>query len=167
MFSPEEPSATKRNLSANKGFSAASNTPVAGNRALANIWQSEDHTLIDMGDDDFTRGKPHPMIDPTLRNQRLLNELNDSHTAVVLFDPVLGYGASTTPASELLDQLSHIDMNNAPLLIAHVCGTEADPQIRSQQIRALQNAGVIIASSNAQAALWPALPYTDSVAEKG
>ncbi|MHB0591961.1 acyl-CoA synthetase FdrA, partial [Escherichia coli] len=137
-----------------KGFSAASNTPVAGNRALANIWQSEDHTLIDMGDDDFTRGKPHPMIDPTLRNQRLLNELNDSHTAVVLFDLVLGYGASTTPASELLDQLSHIDMNNAPLLIAHVCGTEADPQIRSQQIRALQNAGVIIASSNAQAALW-------------
>ncbi|MFQ9378946.1 MAG: hypothetical protein ACLR31_02575 [Escherichia coli] len=57
--------------------------------ALANIWQSEDHTLIDMGDDDFTRGKPHPMIDPTLRNQRLLNELNDSHTAVVLFDLVL------------------------------------------------------------------------------
>ncbi len=107
-----------------------------------------------MGDDDFTRGKPHPMIDPTLRNQRLLNELNDSHCRRVI-RLVLGYGASTTPASELLDQLSHIDMNNAPLLIAHVCGTEADPQIRShQQIRALQNAGVIIASSNAQAALW-------------
>lgn len=141
MFSPEEPSATKRNLSANKGIQRSLNTPFAGNRALANIWQSEDHTLIDMGDDDFTRGKPHPMIDPTLRNQRLLNELNDSHTAVVLFDLVLGYGASTTPASELLDQLSHIDMNNAPLLIAHVCGTEADPQIRSQQISALQNAG--------------------------
>ncbi|MDN2416917.1 hypothetical protein FCY42_25855, partial [Escherichia coli] len=122
--------------------------------ALENIWQSEYHTLIDMGDDDFTRGKPHPMIDPTLRNQRLLNELNDSHTAVVLFDLVLGYGTSATPVSELLDQLSHIDMNNAPLLIAHVCGTEADPQIRSQQISSLQNAGVIIANSNAQAALW-------------
>ncbi|HBN1788107.1 TPA: acyl-CoA synthetase FdrA [Escherichia coli] len=150
-----------------KGFSAASNTPVAGNRALANIWQSEDHTLIDMGDDDFTRGKPHPMIDPTLRNQRLLNELNDSHTAVVLFDLVLGYGASTTPASELLDQLSHIDMNNAPLLIAHVCGTEADPQIRSQQIRALQNAGVIIASSNAQAALWASTVAQTQLQKKG
>ncbi|NAL83984.1 hypothetical protein D2U73_27210, partial [Escherichia coli] len=150
-----------------KGFSAASNTPVAGNRALANIWQSEDHTLIDMGDDDFTRGKPHPMIDPTLRNQRLLNELNDSHTAVVLFDLVLGYGASTAPASELLDQLSHIDMNNAPLLIAHVCGTEADPQIRSQQIRALQNAGVIIASSNAQAALWASTVAQTQLQKKG
>ena len=150
-----------------KGFSAASNTPVAGNRALANIWQSEDHTLIDMGDDDFTRGKPHPMIDPTLRNQRLLNELNDSHTAVVLFDLVLGYGASTTPASELLDQLSHIDMNNAPLLIAHVCGTEADPQIRSQQISALQNAGVIIASSNAQAALWASTVAQTQLQKKG
>ena len=150
-----------------KGFSAASNTPVAGNRALANIWQSEDHTLIDMGDDDFTRGKPHPMIDPTLRNQRLLNELNDSHTAVVLFDLVLGYGASTTPASELLDQLSHIDMNNAPLLIAHVCGTEADPQIRSQQISALQNAGIIIASSNAQAALWASAVAQTQLQKKG
>ncbi len=120
-----------------------------------------------MGDDDFTRGKPHPMIDPTLRNQRLLNELNDSHTAVVLFDLVLGYGASTTPASELLDQLSHIDMNNAPLLIAHVCGTEADPQIRSQQIRALQNAGVIIASSNAQAALWASTVAQTQLQKKG
>lgn len=167
VFSPEEPSATKRNLSANKGIQRSFNTPVAGNRALANIWQSEDHTLIDMGDDDFTRGKPHPMIDPTLRNQRLLNELNDSHTAVVLFDLVLGYGASTTPASELLDQLSHIDMNNAPLLIAHVCGTEADPQIRSQQISALQNAGVIIASSNAQAALWASTVAQTQLQKKG
>ncbi|MFQ9378947.1 MAG: hypothetical protein ACLR31_02580 [Escherichia coli] len=51
-----------------------------------------------------------------------------------------------------------MDMNNAPLLIAHVCGTEADPQIRSQQISALQNAGVIIASSNAQAALMGQQP---------
>jgi hypothetical protein len=49
-----------------------------------------------MGDDDFTRGKPHPMIDLTLRNQRLINELNDPQTAVVLFDVVLGYGASET-----------------------------------------------------------------------
>lgn len=47
------------------GFTAASNTPVSGNSKLTDIWQSAGHTLIDMGDDDFTRGKPHPMIDPT------------------------------------------------------------------------------------------------------
>ena len=103
----------------------------------------------------------------SLQVQQLLNELNDSHTAVVLFDLVLGYGASATPASELLDQLSHIDMNNAPLLIAHVCGTEADPQIRSQQISALQNAGIIIASSNAQAALWASAVAQTQLQKKG
>lgn len=137
-----------------KGFIASSNTPVSGNQPLENLWQSRNHSLIDMGDDDFTRGKPHPMIDPTLRNQRLLAELNDPHTAVVLFDLVLGYGASEAPAKDLLEQLTHIDKANTPLLIAHVCGTEADPQQRSQQVAALRDAGVIIAGCNAQAALW-------------
>lgn len=137
-----------------KGFTASSNTPVSGNDKLADIWKSHDHTLIDMGDDDFTRGKPHPMIDPGLRNQRLLAELNDPQTAVVLFDLVLGYGAADAPAAALLAQLAHVDKENIPLLIAHVCGTEADPQLRSQQVTALRNAGVIIADCNAQAALW-------------
>lgn len=139
------------------GFSSASNTPVSGNKKLQDIWQSHGHTLIDMGDDDFTRGKPHPMIDPTLRNQRLINELNDPQTAAVLFDVVLGYGASETPASELLEQLAHIDKHHAPVLIAHVCGTEADPQQRSRQVDALREAGVIIADCNAQAAAWASI----------
>lgn len=139
------------------GFTAASNTPVSGNQTLANIWQSHNHTLIDMGDDDFTRGKPHPMIDPTLRNQRLLAELNDPQTAVVLFDLVLGYGASEAPAAELLEQLTQIDQQQAPLMIAHVCGTESDPQQRSRQVSALRDAGVIIADCNAQAAQWASI----------
>lgn len=139
------------------GIIASSNTPVSGNQTLGNLWQSRGHTLIDMGDDDFTRGKPHPMIDPTLRNQRLLAEINDPHTAVVLFDLVLGYGASAAPAAELLHQLSHLDRQYAPLLIAHVCGTEADPQQRSRQINALQDAGILIADCNAQAATWASL----------
>lgn len=136
------------------GFTASSNTPVFGNHALTDIWKSSGHTLVDMGDDDFTRGKPHPMIDPTLRNQRLIAEIDDPQTAVVLFDLVLGYGASEAPATELLEQLAHIDKQQAPVLIAHVCGTESDPQQRSQQINALRDAGVIIASCNAQAAFW-------------
>lgn len=139
------------------GFTAASNTPVSGNQTLVNIWQSHNHTLIDMGDDDFTRGKPHPMIDPTLRNQRLLAELNDPQTAAVLFDLVLGYGASEAPAAELLEQLTQIDQQQAPLMIAHVCGTESDPQQRSRQVSALRDAGVIIADCNAQAAQWASI----------
>ncbi|TQI78245.1 CoA binding protein [Serratia fonticola] len=137
-----------------QGFSAASNTPVAGNAKLADIWRSQGHTLIDMGDDDFTRGRPHPMIDPTLRNQRIVAELNDADTAVVLFDLVLGYGAAAEPATELLALLSQHDNQNGPVLIAHVCGTEADPQQRSRQVAALRQAGVLVAGCNAQAALW-------------
>lgn len=137
-----------------QGFVAASNTPVSGNQKLADLWRSSGHTLIDMGDDDFTRGKPHPMIDPTLRNQRITAEINDPHTAVLLFDLVLGYGAAAEPAAELLEILAQHPRENRPLLVAHVCGTEADPQQRSRQIAALREAGVLVAECNAQAALW-------------
>jgi FdrA protein len=141
-----------------RGFGASSNTPTASNRKLEDIWHSEGHTLVDMGDDDFTRGRPHPMIDPTLRNERILAELNDANTAVVLFDLVLGYGASAEPAAELLALINHARLQAAgrglPVLISHVCGTEADPQVRSRQVDALREAGVLVAGCNAQAALW-------------
>lgn len=142
------------------GFSAFSNTPVKGNQKLSDIWHSQEHTLIDMGDDDFTRGKPHPMIDPTLRNQRMLDELNDPSTAVVLFDVVIGYGAAQQPAEELVERLTSTDRQpladktQGPVMIAHVCGTDADPQQRAQQIQVLRDAGILIAGCNAQAALW-------------
>lgn len=137
-----------------QGFVAASNTPVSGNQTLADLWRSSGHTLIDMGDDDFTRGKPHPMIDPTLRDQRIAAEISDPNTAVLLFDLVLGYGAAAEPATELLEILMKPPRENRPLYVAHVCGTEADPQQRSRQIQALRNAGVLVAECNAQAALW-------------
>jgi len=140
-----------------QGFVAASNTPVRGNQELTDLWSSRGHTLVDMGDDAYTRGRPHPMIDPTLRNQRIAAELRDPHTAVVLFDLVLGYGAAARPAAELgelLHQARKQAGQDLPLLIAHVCGTEADPQVRSHQIEVLRNAGVRVAGCNAQAALW-------------
>ena len=62
---------------------------------------SQGHTLIDLGDDVFTRGRPHPMIDHRLRNERLLQEAADPEVAVILFDVVLGYGAHPDPAAEL------------------------------------------------------------------
>jgi Succinyl-CoA synthetase, alpha subunit len=138
------------------GITARSNTPVEGNLALEDLWRSAGHTLIDMGDDDFTRGRPHPMIDPTLRNQRIINEINAPATAVVLFDLVLGYGAAAEPAADLLSALAATKRDNGPILIAHVCGTDADPQHRSQQIQALREQGVLVAGCNAQAAQWAA-----------
>ena len=141
-----------------QGFEASSNTPVKGNAKLADIWKSAGHTIVDMGDDDFTRGRPHPMIDPTLRDERVRAEMLDPETAVVLFDLVLGYGASSEPAQGLIATLAQVRAEapgrDLPLLIAHVCGTEADPQNRSRQIDALREAGVLVAGCNAEAALW-------------
>lgn len=139
------------------GLDAYSNTPIAGNRALDDIWTSREHTIIDMGDDDFTRGRPHPMIDPSLRNERLLAEANDPTTAVLLFDVVLGYGAADDPTTELLEILDQCrttaaDAGRSLPVIVHVCGTDDDPQHRSGVVAALQNAGVLVAGSNAEAA---------------
>lgn len=139
------------------GIYSSSNTPIRGNPKLADIWLSQGDTIIDMGDDDFTRGRPHPMIDPTLRNERLLAEAEDPATAVLLFDVVLGYGAALDPVSDLLKVLdrarSQSTRGGRPLLaVAHACGTDEDPQNRSDIIAQLQDADVLVADSNAQAA---------------
>ena len=97
------------------------------------------------------------MIDPELRNARLLTEGRDPATAVLLFDIVLGYGASADPCAALLPVLETLRQEAAQaqrhlLLIAHVCGTEDDPQNRQQQIERLQQVGVLVADSNIEAA---------------
>lgn len=136
------------------GLTASSNTPVAGNARLADIWHSIGHTVVDMGDDDFTRGRPHPMIDPTLRDERMLAELLDPEVAVVVFDLVLGYGAAADPVAGIVAAIAtaRAGESTLPVMIAHVCGTEDDPQVRSRQIEALREAGVLVAGCNAQAA---------------
>lgn len=143
------------------GIRAFSNTPVAGNPQLPDIWTSAGDTIIDMGDDAFTRGRPHPMIDPTLRDERLLAEAADPGTAVLLFDVVLGYGAAADPTSHLVEILqqgraSAADAGRYLPVIAHVCGTDDDPQHRSAVVTALRAAGVLVAESNAHAAAMAA-----------
>lgn len=140
-----------------QGIDAYSNTPVDGNQLLSDIWHSQKHTIVDMGDDAFTAGKPHPMIDPTLRNERIKQELSDPQTAVLLFDLVLGYGAAEDPSTDLLALIQAAKTQHkdgGPVVIAHVCGTKTDIQDRAKQIEALKQAGVLVADCNAQAALW-------------
>ncbi|MBZ4217706.1 hypothetical protein K9B40_24350, partial [Klebsiella aerogenes] len=84
------------------GIRASSNTPTAGNAALASNGKSRENTIVDMGDDEFTQGRPHPMIDPSLRDARIRDEIADPSTAVVLFDVVLGYGSCDDPTAGLL-----------------------------------------------------------------
>ena len=140
------------------GISAWSNTPVAGNGRLDDVRTSREHTILDMGDDVFTQGRPHPMIDPALRDERLRAEADDAGTAVLLFDVVLGYGAADDPVAGLLTVLdearSRAARDGRTLgVVAHVCGTDEDPQRRSAVVDRLRTAGVLVAESNTQAAL--------------
>jgi hypothetical protein len=143
------------------GISCFSNTPTAGNKPLDDARASREHTIIDMGDDAFTQGRPHPMIDPTLRDQRIREEVADPETAVVLFDVVLGYGSSLDPVSGLLAVLSDARAvsraeSRQIAFIGYVCGTDQDPQNRAGVIDKLEDAGVLVPATNAEAAAWSA-----------
>lgn len=138
-----------------------STTPSDKQRLLSDPWKSQAHTVIDLGDDLFTRGLPHPMIDHRLRNERLIQEAEDPETAVILFDVVLGHGAHADPAAEMrpvLERARRIaeEARRGLALIGFVCGTEADPQTLSRQQTALRQAGVMLARHNAEAAEWAA-----------
>ena len=103
---------------------------------------------IDLGDDEFTRGRPHPMIEPELRNEHIRAAAADPKVGVLLFDLVLGFGAHADPAGVLLAGLQ----SNKKPVVASVTGTEQDPQGWSRQVAALRAAGVQVAPSNAYAA---------------
>ena len=141
------------------GITAYSNTPMSGNAILEHIATSTENTIIDMGDDEFTQGRPHPMIDPSLRDARIRQEVEDPTTAVVLFDVVLGYGSSMDPVGGLLGVIGTAkaaarSAGRTVVFIGYVCGTEQDPQPRTDIVASLQAAGVLVASSNAEAAVW-------------
>jgi hypothetical protein len=70
---------------------------------LDNVWKSRENTVVDLGEDEFTVGRPHPMIDFMLRNKRIVEEAKDPRTAVILLDVVLGYGSNMTPGEGRLD----------------------------------------------------------------
>ena len=134
-----------------------SNTPVNPANALSDIWRSREHTVIDLGDEVFTRGRPHPMIDQRLRLERIAQEFNDPETAVIMFDVVLGYGAHINPAAEIADTIATVRRNREGgehdvVFVSSVCGTAGDPQNLTQQETTLQEAGVLLAPSNAAAA---------------
>jgi hypothetical protein len=107
--------------------------------------------LIDLGDDAFTHGRPHPMIEPSLRDAPLEEALADRSVGVVLLDVMLGWGSHPDPAGELARALG-VPRPEGPVVVASVTGTEADPQTRSAQKRKLADAGVLVAPSNAAAA---------------
>jgi FdrA protein len=129
------------------GLAVASNVPVPG---AAPVPAGHEHAMIDLGDDAFTRGRPHPMFEPSVRDAPLAEALADPRVGLVLLDVVLGYGGHPDPAGHLAAFLA--GRNIRPVIVASVTGTDADPQPRDAQVRTLIEAGVIVADSNAAAA---------------
>jgi FdrA protein len=133
-----------------------------GESAPLALGDGDGHRVTDLGEDRFTVGRPHPMIDGTLRREWIAREARDPATAVLLLDVVLGYGAHPDPAGELIPAIEAavVDARTSRrglTVAASVCGTDRDPQGRRAQIARLEGAGVIVMPSNAQAARFAAL----------
>jgi FdrA protein len=133
-----------------------SNSRIRGATPLPDPRKSVGHTCVDLGDDIFTIGRPHPMLEPAARRDRLLSEAADPETAVVLADVVIGYGSHVDPAGVLVSQVLEArklaEAEDRPLVIvAHVCGVDEDPQKRAKQVDTLRAAGILVAPTNVQA----------------
>jgi len=131
-----------------------SNVHVQGVLPLEDPWISVGHTLVDLGDDEFTRGRPHPMIDQSLRLDRLARETADPEVAALLVDVILGYGSHPDPAAELAAWLNSLPGRPGGLpvpVFASVTGTEADPQSWSASVAVLRRSGVAAYGSSAEA----------------
>ena len=116
--------------------------------------------VVDLGDDEFTRGRPHPMLDPEARSARVRQAGESPDVGVLLLDLVLGRAAHPDPATSLASAISDARRaaGDRPLVaVASVVGTDRDPQDRRRQIVTLEAAGVEVLPSNAQAARFAAL----------
>jgi FdrA protein len=123
------------------------------------------HVVLDLGDDELTAGRPHPMIDPAVVADRVRAAAHaDSGAGVVLLDVVLGHGAHPDPASELAPALSVASAAGAAG-VAVLIGTAGDPQGLDRQARALADAGAIVHRSNARGAERAAALLTGTGAE--
>ncbi|MGB9662350.1 MAG: acyl-CoA synthetase FdrA [Moorellaceae bacterium] len=139
-----------------------------GLKVYSNIaWQSElllpdpeksfAHSCMDLGDDYFTRGKPHPMLEPGLRVPRYLREARDEEVSILLFDVVLGYGCHPDPAGVMAQAVREADAlaresGRELIQVAVLVGTEGDPQDLRKQERVLREAGATVLYSNYAAA---------------
>lgn len=148
-----------------------SNIPLTPEYKLKDVFTSQEHTCIDFGDDDFTKGRPHPMIDPSVRVEHLTKEAKDENIAIVLMDFVLGYGSNDDPVGEMLESIINAKSEKASkgeylIAIASICGTENDPQDFAESEKRLREAGVIVMPSNAQAVKLAGL-MIDKISKKG
>jgi FdrA protein len=127
-----------------------SNLKAPGVEPLAELHSSQAHTVIDLGEDEYTIGRPHPMLDNNLRLRRLAQESQDHETALILLDVVLGDGAHPDPAAELAPAIEAA-CQQGPKVAVLLIGTDEDPQGKNDQAERLRNAGAQIFEHTAEA----------------
>ncbi|MGM0300900.1 hypothetical protein IGI66_000483 [Enterococcus sp. AZ048] len=116
------------------------------------ILKSQGYDIIDLGDDIYTQGKPHPMIDPEVRVKKIKEYAQDASTGILLVDIVLGYGAHEDMVGALLPAIKDAQELNPELqVVATVVGTDKDPQNYQEAVQRLQEQHVLVAESNAKA----------------
>ena len=130
-----------------------SNVPLDEAYRLADSMVSQRHTIIDLGEDEFTVGRLHPMMDNELRIRRMQREADDPEVALILLDVVLGYGAHPDPASELAPAIADARASAEEAgrhleVVAVVVGTDEDPQNFDAQVGQLEAAGARVETSN-------------------
>ena len=138
-----------------------SNVPMAITAPLKDAWRSRQHTLIDFGEDAFTIGRPHPMIDYSLRNRRIQGEARDPECAMILLDVVLGYGSNMDPVRELAGPICEArrfaaEAGRYLIVACSTTGTAEDPQDRTRVENGLRQAGALVFPSNAAASQFAA-----------
>ena len=136
-----------------------SNVPLDESQRLLDLWSSKENTILDLGEDEFTQGRLHPMIDNDLRLRRLQQEATDPEVSFVLLDLVLGEGAHMDPASEIAPAIAEIitmaQKNGRNLDVGIiVVGTDEDPQGVNDQVDQLKNAGAVVFRTTTEAVAY-------------
>lgn len=132
--------------------------PIYSNTPLQKEWglpaPAGSHICLDLGEEEYTRGRPHPMIDPGPRAKLIAEAGDEEDVAVILIDVVLGYGSHPDPASILAPACAEaMNGTSGAAVVAYVLGTHGDPQGYDNQCRQLREAGCLVAPTGRQAAL--------------
>lgn len=130
------------------------NAPVAGALHTSGTAASHGHVVLDLGADELTVGRLHPMLDQELRLRRLATEAQDPGVGVILLDVVLGDGAAPNPAAELAPTIAGIQRAEGPEVVVLLLGTEDDPQDLEDQLQQLERAGARVFVELREALEW-------------
>jgi FdrA protein len=128
-----------------------SNGPIRPEQQLADPLVSQANTILDMGEDDFTQGRLHPMMDNDLRIRRLRQEAADPEVGLIMLDVVLGEGSHPDPASELAPVIAEIVLGERVPVAVILIGTDQDPQEMTTQSDKLVEAGAAVFTDTASA----------------